>query len=87
MALTRRYLKALGIDEDKIEEIISAHGETVTALKDEIEKAKQGAEDSAAIAKERDSYKQRVEALEKASGDAAKVQAEYDAYKKQIETD
>lgn len=87
MALTRKFLKALGIDEDKIDEIISAHGETVTALKDEIEKAKQGAEDSAAVAKERDSYKQRVEALEKASGDAAKVQAEYDAYKKQIETE
>ena len=62
MALTRKFLKALGIDEDKIDEIISAHGETVTALKDEIEKAKQSAEDSAAIAKERDSYLQRVEA-------------------------
>ena len=85
---TMKYAGLLDkIDEDKIDEIISAHGETVTALKDEIEKAKQGAEDSAAIAKERDSYKQRVEALEKASGDAAKVQAEYDAYKKQIETE
>ena len=87
MALTRRYLKALGIDEDKIEEIISAHGETVTALKDEIEKAKQGAEDSAAVARERDTLKQRVEALEKASGDAAEVQAEFDAYKQQVETE
>ena len=87
MALTRKFLKALGIEEDKIEEIITAHGETVSGLKDEIEKAKQGAEDFAAVAKERDSYKQRVEALEKASGDAAKVQAEYDAYKKQVETD
>lgn len=87
MELTRKFLKALGIEEDKIEEIITAHGETVSGLKDEIEKAKQGAEDIAAVAKERDSYKQRVEALEKASGDAAKVQAEYDAYKKQVETD
>ena len=87
MALTRKFLKALGIEEDKIEEIITAHGETVSGLKDEIEKAKQGAEDLAAVAKERDSYKKRVEALEKASGDAAKVQAEYDAYKKQVETD
>lgn len=87
MALTRKFLKALGIEEDKIDEIINAHGETVSALKDEIETAKQGANDLAAITKERDSYKQRVEALEKASGDAAKVQAEYDAYKKQVETD
>lgn len=87
MALTRKFLKALGVEEDKIEEIITAHGETVAALKDDAEKARQNADDSAAIAKERDSYKQRVEALEKASGDAAKVQAEYDAYKKQVETD
>lgn len=87
MALTRKFLKALGIEEDKIEEIVTAHGETVAGLKDEIEKAKQGAESLAAVAEERDKLKQRVEALEKASGDAAKVQADFDAYKKQIETD
>ena len=87
MALTRKFLKALGIEEDKIDEIITAHGETVTALKDEIEQAKQGAEDLATTAKERDALKQRVEALEKTSGDATKVQAEFDAYKKQVETD
>ena len=87
MSLTRKFLKALGIEEDKIEEIITAHGETVTALKAEIEQAKQGAEDLAAIAKERDTLKQRVEALEKANGDAAKVQADFDAYKQQVETE
>lgn len=87
MALTRKYLKALGIEEDKIEEIISAHGETVAVLKDEIEKAQKGADDLSAIAKERDTLKERVNALEKASGDAAKVQADFDAYKQQIETD
>lgn len=87
MSLTRKFLKALGIEEDKIEEIVTAHGETVAGLKDEIEKAKQGAESLAAVAEERDKLKQRVEALEKASGDAAKVQADFDAYKKQIETD
>ena len=87
MALTRKFLKALGIEEDKIEEIVTAHGETVAGLKDEIEKARQGAESLAAVAEERDKLKQRVEALEKASGDAAKVQAEYDAYRQQVETD
>ena len=87
MSLTRKFLKALGIEEDKIEEIITAHGETVTALKDEIEQAKQGAKDLDATAKERDTLKQRVEALEKANGDAAKVQADFDAYKQQVETE
>lgn len=87
MALTRKFLKALGIEEDKIEEIITAHGETVSALKDEITKAQQGVDDLAAITKERDTLKQRVDALEKSSGDAAKVQADFDAYKKQVEAE
>lgn len=87
MALTRKFLKALGIEEDKIEEIITAHGETVSALKDEITKTQQGVDDLAAITKERDTLNQRVDALEKASGDAAKVQADFDAYKKQVETE
>lgn len=87
MALTRKFLKALGIEEDKIEEIITAHGETVAALKDEIDKAEQSAKDSAAADQERDKLQKRVEALEKTSGDAAKVQAEYDAYRQQVETD
>lgn len=87
MALTRKFLKALGIEEDKIEEIITAHGETVAALKDEAEQAKKGADALAAVTKERDSLQQRVEALEQASGDAAKVQADFDAYKQQVETE
>lgn len=87
MALTRKFLKALGIEEDKIEEIITAHGETVAALKDEIDKAEQSAKDSAAAAQERDKLQKRVEALEKTSGDAAKVQADFDAYKQQVETE
>lgn len=85
MALTRKFLKALGIDEDKIDEIITAHGDTVTALKDEIDQAKQAANGLDAIAKERDKYKQDFETLQKTSGDAAKVQAEFDAYKKRAE--
>lgn len=85
MALTRKFLKALGIDEDKIDEIITAHGDTVTALKDEIEQARQAANGLDAIAKERDKYKQDYENLQKTSGDAAKVQAEFDAYKAQVD--
>lgn len=35
MALTRKMLKAMGIEEEKIEQIIDAHSETVDALKSE----------------------------------------------------
>ena len=37
MALTRKSLAALGIEADKVEEIINAHVETVNGLKDEKE--------------------------------------------------
>ena len=87
MALTRKFLKALGIEDDKIDEIVAAHGETVTALKAEIDEAKQGASGLDAVTKERDRYKADLEALKQTSGDAAKVQADFDAYKAQVEKD
>ena len=34
MALTRKFLKALGIEDDKVDEIITAHSDTVNALED-----------------------------------------------------
>ena len=33
MALTRKMLKAMGIEDEKADEIIDAHAETVDALK------------------------------------------------------
>lgn len=44
MALTRKLLKAMGIEEEQIEQIITAHSETVEGLKEEIEKSKQDSE-------------------------------------------
>ncbi|MEE6208498.1 MAG: hypothetical protein VZR95_10630, partial [Alphaproteobacteria bacterium] len=44
MALTRKFLTALGIEADKIDEIINAHSETVEALKSEIDTYKGKAE-------------------------------------------
>lgn len=44
MALTRKMLKAMGIEEEKIDQIIEMHGETVDALKAQIAAAKEGKE-------------------------------------------
>ena len=33
MSLTRKMLKAMGIEEEKIDQIIEAHSETVDSLK------------------------------------------------------
>ncbi len=87
MALTRKFLKAMGIDEEKIEQIIDAHSETVTALKGEIETARQDGDGLQTITKERDGLKKQLETLQAASGDAAKVQAAFDAYKAGVEAE
>ena len=44
MSLTRRALKAMGIEDEKIDEIINMHTETVEGLKAEAAKYKAGAE-------------------------------------------
>lgn len=61
MALTRKMCKALGIEEDKIDQIIEAHAETVDALKEERDSYKAKAEESADVVKERDDLKQQLE--------------------------
>jgi hypothetical protein len=61
MALTRKFLSALGIDDVKIDEIIQAHTDTVNGLKDEIEKYKADAEKLPAVTKERDDLKKASE--------------------------
>lgn len=57
MALTRKMLKAMGIDEDKIDQIIEAHAETVDGLKSDISKYKDDAEKLSAVQKELDDLK------------------------------
>lgn len=57
MAMTRRFLSALGIEADKIDEIIAAHTETVDALKGERDKYKADAEKLDSVQKELDGMK------------------------------
>lgn len=57
MALTRKFLAALGIDADKVDEIISAHTATVDALKEERDKYKADAEKLPSVQKELDGMK------------------------------
>ena len=57
MALTRKMLKAMGIEDDKIEQIIEAHTETVDGLKDQLKTAQADAGKLEAMQKELDGYK------------------------------
>lgn len=80
MALTRKLLKSLGLEDEKIESIIEAHGETVEGLKQKLEKAEA---DAAKVAELTAQLNNANEKLAK-SGDAAKVQADFDAYKAEV---
>ena len=88
MSLTRKMLKAMGIEEDKIEQIIEAHTETVSALKDERDSYKEDAEKLADVQKELNTAKEKIakhgdgETVLKSEFDELKK--EYDDYKKDI---
>lgn len=80
MGFSRKMLKAMNIEEDKIEQIIDAHSETVEALKADRDTYKEDAAKLAAVQKELDElkakgddgYKAKYEA-EKAAHDALKA--------------
>ena len=80
MAFTRKMLKAMGIEDEKIEQIIDAHSEVVDALKADRDAYKEDAAKLAAVQKELDElkakgddgYKAKYEA-EKAAHDALKA--------------
>lgn len=87
MALTRNYLKSMGLTEEQVNAIIENHTEVTEALKKERDGYKAKAEGTEAVTKERDELKGKLADAEKAGGDAAKVKADFDAYKQQIETE
>ena len=80
MALTRNFLKSMGLTDEQVNAIIENHVETVDGLKAERDSYKAKAETVATLTQERDDWKAKYEA----AGDAAQIQAEYDAYKQQI---
>lgn len=76
MALTRKFLTALGIEADKVDEIITAHTEVTDALKAERDQYKKDAEELPKV------QKQLQDALEK--GDDA-YKAKYEKEHKDFE--
>ncbi len=80
MALTRKFLAALGIEADKVDEIITAHTETVDALKSERDTYKADAGKLQEVQKELDETKAALEASGK---NAWKVK--YDALKEDFD--
>lgn len=83
MSLTRKMLKAMQIEEEKIEQIIEAHTETVDALKADRDSYKNDASKLKKVQEELDDLKAKGDDGWKEKHD--KVKKEYDDYKSDIE--
>lgn len=80
MSLTRKMLKAMGIEDEKIDQIIEAHAETVDGLKADVEKYKAEAKDLPNVKKQLDETEKELEAAKK---DGWKEK--HDAVKKELD--
>lgn len=83
MSLTRKMLKAMGIEEEKIDQIIEAHTETVDALKESRDGYKKDAEKLSSVQAELDDLKSKGDDGWKEKHD--QVKREFDTYKGDIE--
>lgn len=90
MALSRKFLAALDIPAEKIDEIIKAHSDTVEALKEERDSFKEKAEKFDKIQKDLEVANQKIEDLSKDDTYKVKYDAlkeDFNEYKKNVETE
>ena len=83
MSLTRKMLKAMGIEEEKIDQIIEAHSETVDSLKADRDSYKEDAEKLKTVQKELDDLKAKGDDGWKEKHD--KLKDEFDQYKNDVQ--
>ena len=83
MSLTRKMLKAMGIEEEKIEQIIEAHSETVDSLKADRDSYKEDAEKLKDVQKELDDLKAKGDDGWKEKHD--RLKEEFDQYKNDVQ--
>ena len=83
MALSRRMLKAMGIEDEKIDEIVAAHRETVDALIKERDDAKAKADEADELQKQLAKAQGDLEAASKDDWQAKYEQehSDFEAYK------
>lgn len=81
MSLTRKMLKAMGIEEEKIDQIIEAHTETVDGFKDKLNDYKDKAEKYDDVKKELDDLKDGDNDWQKKY---EKEHSDFEAYKTDI---
>ena len=87
MPLSRKFLSAMGIEEDKIEQIIDAHVDTVNALKEARDGFKADADKLKSVEKELEEAKEQLKnaGTDKYKEKYEKVKAEFDKFKADTE--
>ena len=87
MALTRKFLSAMGIEDDKVDEIITAHTDTVNALKEQRDKYKEDAEKLPTIQKKLDELEAQNDKEDPYKEKYEKLQVEFDTFKEGVENE
>ena len=87
MAFTRKMLKAMGIEEEKIDEIIEAHREVTDALKEDRDKYKADAEKLASTQKELDDLKKTVDGADSFKERYEKEHKDFEDYKAAVKAE
>lgn len=83
MALTRAFLKGMGLTDEQVGAIIEEHTNVTSALKDQINGYKEKADEYDSVKKEFDKLKKDVEDNDW-KGKYDKEHADFDAYKKDV---
>lgn len=84
MAFTRKFLSALGIEADKVDEIIAAHTEVTDALKEERDKYKANAEKLPDIEKQLAEMQKKMDGDDPFKDKYEALQKEYEDYKADV---
>lgn len=87
MALTRKFLSALGIESEKIDQIVEANSESLTGLKEEIAQLKEDLKTAKADAEKLPAVEKELNDLKEQNAADAKAREgkDYDALKKEFD--
>ena len=85
MALRRRMLEALGLESDKVDEIINAHTETVNGIKDELDAEKAKNQELERKVQSIPDLEKKIKELEAEAKKSEGEGKDYEALKKEFE--
>ena len=86
MALTRKMLTAMGIEAEKVDQIVEAHGETVDGLKNEAKEVREQASKVPQLESEIEELR-AAQPTEDWEAKYNELNAQFEAYKAKVDTD